>query len=116
MLRGLSIFAGGCTLDAASRVVGADLDVLEGLLDKSLIRHTTDSLGADRYWMLETIRDFAGRRLEDAGESAPVFEAFRRLARTRRGRRSTGGGSIASSSTGSERSTASDRTSCTESH
>ena len=76
LFRGLSVFAGGCTLEAASRVVGADLDVLEALLDKSLVRHATDSLGADRYWMLETIRDSAGSRLEDAGESSVVFEAF----------------------------------------
>ena len=39
VLRGLSVFAGGCTLVAAEAVAGADVDSLESLLDKSLIRH-----------------------------------------------------------------------------
>ena len=38
ILRALSVFAGGCTLEAAEEVAGADLDLLESLLDKSLIR------------------------------------------------------------------------------
>ncbi len=50
----LSIFGGGCTLDAAEEVVHADLDALQSLVDKSLVRRT----GA-RFWMLETIREFA---------------------------------------------------------
>jgi len=76
VLRALSVFAGGCTLEAASAVAGAGIHDVEDLLDKSLLRHQTDGLGRDRYWMLETIRDFAGRRLENAGESDDVFEAF----------------------------------------
>jgi predicted ATPase/class 3 adenylate cyclase len=63
-LRALSVFAGGCTLEAAEQVAGADLDLLESLLDKSLIRHRVDDAGQDRYWMLETIREFAARELE----------------------------------------------------
>jgi predicted ATPase len=35
----LSVFAGGCTLDAAETVCAADLDVLESLVDKSLVSH-----------------------------------------------------------------------------
>ena len=35
-LRALSVFAGGCRLDAAEAVAGADLDLLDSLLDKSL--------------------------------------------------------------------------------
>jgi predicted ATPase/DNA-binding SARP family transcriptional activator len=60
----LAVFAGGCTLEAAEHVVGADLDALQSLVEKSLLRHT----GA-RYWMLETIREYAEERLnamEDA--------------------------------------------------
>ena len=72
-LRGLSVFAGGCTLAAAEAVAGADLDSLESLLDKSLIRHRVDESGSDRYWLLETIREFAARRLSDAGEVGQVF-------------------------------------------
>ena len=37
----------------------ADLDVLQSLVDKSLLRHT-----GDRFWMLETIREYALDRLE----------------------------------------------------
>jgi tetratricopeptide (TPR) repeat protein len=68
VLRALSVFAGGCTLIAAEKVAGADLDLLEALLDKSLLRHRTDEAGDDRYWMLETIREYAVARLDEAGE------------------------------------------------
>jgi predicted ATPase len=74
-LRALSVFAGGCTLDAARDVAGAELDLLESLLDKSLLRHRTDGAG-DRYWMLETIREYADDRLTEAQETDAVFEAF----------------------------------------
>ena len=69
MLRGLSVFAGGCTLAAAEAVAGADIDSLESLLDKSLIRHRSDEAGHDRYWMLETIREYAQRELKHEGEA-----------------------------------------------
>ena len=69
VLRGLSVFAGGCTLAAAEAVAGADVDSLESLLDKSLIRHRTDEAGQDRYWMLETIREYAQRELGREGEA-----------------------------------------------
>ena len=58
----LSVFAGGCTLEAAESVCDADLDALQSLVDKSLLRHTDE-----RFWMLETIREFALERLEDSG-------------------------------------------------
>src|SRR5436190_3709294 len=54
----LSVFAGGCTLDAAEEIVEADVDELQSLLDKSLVRRTDE-----RFWMLETIREFARERL-----------------------------------------------------
>jgi predicted ATPase/class 3 adenylate cyclase len=60
----LAVFPGGCTLESAEEVAEADLDVLQSLVDKSLVRHTQD-----RFWMLETIRDYAGERLEDSGEA-----------------------------------------------
>ncbi len=59
----LSVFAGGCTLDAAEEVCGADLDTLESLVDKSLVRATDG-----RFSMLETIREFALERLAARGE------------------------------------------------
>jgi predicted ATPase len=74
----LSVFAGGCTLEAAEQVCDADLETLQSLVEKSLLRFTDG-----RYWMLETIREYAGERL-GASESAEVrdrhFEYFLRLA------------------------------------
>jgi predicted ATPase len=62
----LGVFAGGCTLAATEDVCEADLDTLQALLDKSLLRRT-----GDRYWMLETIREFA---LEQLAERADAEE------------------------------------------
>jgi predicted ATPase len=55
----VAVFTDGCTLDAVEEICGADLDGVTSLVDKSLVRHT-----AGRYWMLETIREFAAERLE----------------------------------------------------
>jgi predicted ATPase len=60
----LAVFGGGCSLDAAEAVADADLDVLEALVQKSLVRHS-----GERFWMLETIRDYALERLADAGDA-----------------------------------------------
>ncbi len=59
----LSVFAGGCTLEAAEEVAGADLDTLQSLVEKSVLRYSNE-----RFWMLETIRDYAAARLEETGE------------------------------------------------
>ena len=59
----LAVFLGGCTLEAAEEVAEAELDTLHSLVDKSLVRHT-----GDRYWMLETIREYAGERLRASGD------------------------------------------------
>ena len=61
----LSVFAGGCTLEAAEEVADAELDTLQSLVDQSLLRFTDG-----RYWMLETIREYASERLASAGELA----------------------------------------------
>jgi predicted ATPase/class 3 adenylate cyclase len=66
----LGVFAGGCTLDAAEDVCDADLDVLQSLVEKSLLRHV-----GDRFWMLETIREFAAERLDAADGSGTVRSA-----------------------------------------
>jgi predicted ATPase len=59
----LGVFVGGCTLAAAEVVAGSDLDMLQSLVEKSLLRHTND-----RFWMLETIREYAVERLAASGE------------------------------------------------
>jgi predicted ATPase len=63
----LSVFAGGCTLEAAEVVSEADLDALQSLVDKSLLRHTDE-----RFWMLETIREYAAERLAESGEAEGI--------------------------------------------
>ena len=72
LLRRLSVFAGGWTLEAAE-AVGADgdvantdvLDLLTNLVEKSLV--TLEAEG-ERYRLLETIREYAQERLDEAGE------------------------------------------------
>ena len=72
LFAGLSVFAGGCTLEAAEQVCAADLDVLESLVDKSLLRHS-----GERFWMLETIREFALERMEETGEAEGIRHRHR---------------------------------------
>jgi predicted ATPase len=59
----LAVFSGGCSLEAAQELAEADLDSLQSLVDKSLLRHANE-----RYWMLETIREYASERLHESGE------------------------------------------------
>jgi tetratricopeptide (TPR) repeat protein len=77
LLRRLSVFAGGWTLDAAENVGAGEpieaenvLDLLTRLVDKSLVVYER---GEARYRLLETIRQFAQERLVESGEA----EAFR---------------------------------------
>ena len=74
----LSVFAGGWTLDAAEGVCGGGgIDVLEGLgtlVDDSLVRRRELADGTLRFFMLETIREFAWDRLEEAGEARILQE------------------------------------------
>jgi predicted ATPase/class 3 adenylate cyclase len=72
LFRRLSVFRGGCTLESAEAVCDADLDTLSSLLDKSLVRRRTGRLGEERFWMLETIREFARERLEESGEARSI--------------------------------------------
>jgi predicted ATPase len=61
----LSVFRGGCTLEAAEQVCDADIDILQSLVDKSLVRVRE----GERFWMLETIREYAAERLEASGDA-----------------------------------------------
>ncbi|HET6744107.1 MAG TPA: BTAD domain-containing putative transcriptional regulator [Kribbella sp.] len=74
VLRRLSVFAGGASLEAAERVCASDhveswevLDLLTSLTEKSLV--VTKDEGAPRYRLLGTIKEYAQQRLDEAGET-----------------------------------------------
>jgi predicted ATPase/class 3 adenylate cyclase len=64
----LSVFAGGCTLEAAETVCAATIDGLASLVDKSLLAEREGSGGEPRFVMLETVRAYARERLEQGDE------------------------------------------------
>ncbi|MDP8922862.1 MAG: tetratricopeptide repeat protein [Chloroflexota bacterium] len=76
LLRRLSVFGGGWTLEGAERVCGGDdidcpevLDLLGGLVDRSLVL-VSERDGVARYGLLETIRQYGLEKLAAAGEEA----------------------------------------------
>jgi len=79
--RRLAVFVGGFRFEAAEAVctrdaAGADvLQVLDSLVEQSLLLRRVDSDGEPRFWMLETIREYAYEQLETSGEA----DAVRRL-------------------------------------
>jgi len=70
----LAVFRGSFALETAERVCDADLDTLGSLLDKSLLRRRLDAAGHPRFWMLETIREFAAEQLEASDDAPRVHE------------------------------------------
>ncbi|MFE8937493.1 BTAD domain-containing putative transcriptional regulator [Streptomyces sp. NPDC007872] len=89
VLRRLAVFTGGCDLGAAEVVCGGVeagdvLDVLGALVDKSLVVASPGGAGM-RYRLLETVAEYAGERLVEAGERAGVerrhLTYYRELAR-----------------------------------
>jgi len=80
LLRRLAPFAGGWTLATAARVTEADadefdvLDVLQHLVDKSLVVVQRVGGGEARYRFLESVRQFAMERLDESGEGPVVRE------------------------------------------
>lgn len=101
LLRRLSVFAGGWTLEAAEAVCAGDgpedrtvgagasapsclqteqiLDLLGGLIDQSLIQFAREPGIEPRYRMLETVRQYALGRLASEAEGSRAEE----MARTR---------------------------------
>ncbi|MDQ3672389.1 MAG: NB-ARC domain-containing protein, partial [Actinomycetota bacterium] len=68
--RRLAVFYAGATLEATETVCEADLEDVLSLVAQSLVRQTQQPGSEPRYWMLETIREFATTMLADAGETA----------------------------------------------
>jgi predicted ATPase/class 3 adenylate cyclase len=71
----LSVFVGGCSLQAVEAMCNAGdgpaLDALDGLtalIDKSLLRQEQTTEGEPRFVMFETIREFALERLQASDE------------------------------------------------
>ena len=80
VLRRLSVFSGGASLEAAERVCAGDgvergrvLELLTALAEKSLLVPADDA--APRYRMIGTIREYAAQRLAEAGESESARQA-----------------------------------------
>jgi predicted ATPase/DNA-binding CsgD family transcriptional regulator len=75
LLRQLSVFAGGWTIEAAQSVcdLGADglLDLLR-LVDRSLVQVEASDDGETRYRLLEPIRQYAAEQLCSAGEDSVI--------------------------------------------
>jgi predicted ATPase/DNA-binding SARP family transcriptional activator len=65
LFRRLGVFAGGFELEAAEAVCGAELDDLQSLIEKSLLRQQQD----DRFFLLELTREYALEQLQASGET-----------------------------------------------
>jgi predicted ATPase/class 3 adenylate cyclase len=76
LLSRLSVFVGGCDLEAVEAVCAFDARPDQGLIEgivslvsNSLLIEQDDSRGEPRYWMLETIREYACEELDASGEA-----------------------------------------------
>jgi predicted ATPase len=83
LLRRLSVFVSGFSLEAAQSCCSGDgidelavLDLLTRLTDKSFV-DTEEADDESRYRMLETIRQYAREKLRDAGEEERQLRAHR---------------------------------------
>ena len=76
LFRRLSVFAGGWTLEASEVVASGEgvaerevLDLLSGLVEKSLVVAKESDEGGVRYRLLEPIRQYAREKLEKSGRA-----------------------------------------------
>lgn len=83
VLRRLSVFAGGASLEAAESVCSGDpvdsvdaIDILGRLVEKSLIV-TDPTSNVARFRLLETVREYARGRLVEAGEGETTSRRHR---------------------------------------
>ena len=87
VFRRLSVFAGGFTLEAAEAVAAGGhvaksqvVDLLGQLINKSLVtveERSGDAEGETRYRLLETVREYARKKLEEAGETDRLRQRHR---------------------------------------
>jgi len=82
LFRRLSVFVGGCTLEAVEAVcntrsdLGFDLlDGMASMVDKSLVRQVEQAQREPRFVMLETIREYALEKLAASTEEGPTRRA-----------------------------------------
>jgi predicted ATPase/DNA-binding winged helix-turn-helix (wHTH) protein len=82
LFRRLSVFVGGCTLEAVEAVCNAGQDLgidlfagLSSLIDKNLVQRLDRSQAEPRFAMLETIREYSYECLSDSGELSAVRRA-----------------------------------------
>jgi predicted ATPase len=61
----VAVFGGSFSVEAAETVAEVDLDGLASLVDKSLLRET----GQGRFFMLETLKEYAAEKLRERGEA-----------------------------------------------
>jgi non-specific serine/threonine protein kinase len=77
----LSVFHGGCRLEAAEHICSGDgiepdevLDLLTSLVDKSMVVAETGVEGATRYRLLETLRQYGHERLIELGQEDAICQ------------------------------------------
>ena len=84
LLRRLSVFAGGCLLEAGEQVCAgagieewAVLDLLTSLVSKSLVLFEEREAVEGRYRLLEMVRQYAAEALQASGEVAQIRSRHR---------------------------------------
>jgi non-specific serine/threonine protein kinase len=84
VFRALSVFAGGCTVDSASAVLGAVgpgeqaslFETMTSLVEKSLLVQVDQPDAEPRFRMLETVRAYGLEQLASHGEADATLDAL----------------------------------------